>query len=450
MSSLFGALTTAVSGLTSQAAAFGNISDNVANSTTVGYKATDTNFVDYLTTSSQVTNDSGFVTARPDYTNDVQGTISASTNTTALAISGNGFFQVTQASTDGTSTEKLGTQAEYTRDGNFSLDKNGYLVNDAGEALSGWLASPAGVTDPKTGVTTFPIDQSSVNPIQISQASLPPVKTSNVALSANLPASPASSTSSFSSQVNVYDAKGTLHSVSLNYTPVVNQTTGAITPDQWNLSVSSPDATAASTAGSAVVQFTSNGELQAVSGTIGSAAASDNSTAGTAGTLNLALDFGDGAPQNVSVGLGTIGASDGLTQYAGTTYTLNSISQNGSAPGAFSSVTTQGNGNIVVNYDNGQSKTVAQVPVTDFANPDGLQKQNGQAYTITAQSGAALTETTNTGGAGQIVTNSTEGSNVDIATEFTKLIVAQQAYSANTKVVTTADDMLQQTINMKT
>ena len=139
MSSLFGALTTAVSGLTSQSAAFSNISDNVANSTTVGYKATDTNFSDYLTTSSQVTNDSGFVTARPDYTNEVQGTISASTNTTALAISGNGFFQVTQASTDNTNTETLGTQAEYTRDGNFSLDKNGYLVNDAGEALNGWI-----------------------------------------------------------------------------------------------------------------------------------------------------------------------------------------------------------------------------------------------------------------------------------------------------------------------
>ncbi len=131
MSSLFGALTTAVSGLTAQSASFGNISDNVANSQTTGYKRTDTNFADYLTTSTQTTNDSGFVSATAAYRNNVQGSISASDNTTALAVSGAGFFQVTQASTDTTNRETLGTTLKYTRDGNFSVDKNGYLVNDS-------------------------------------------------------------------------------------------------------------------------------------------------------------------------------------------------------------------------------------------------------------------------------------------------------------------------------
>ncbi len=96
MSSLFGALDTAVSGLTAQSSAFSNISDNVANSQTTGFKRTDTNFVDYLTTSTQATNDSGFVEGRPDYRNDVQGSITTSQNTLALAISGNGLFQVSQ------------------------------------------------------------------------------------------------------------------------------------------------------------------------------------------------------------------------------------------------------------------------------------------------------------------------------------------------------------------
>ncbi len=445
MSSLFGALTTAVSGLTSQSAAFGNISDNVANSTTVGYKRTDTDFTDYLTTSSQVTNDSGFVTGRPDYRNDVQGTISTSDNATALAISGSGFFTVTQASTDNTSTEVLGTQPQYTRDGNFSLDKNGYLVNDSGEALNGWLASTSPVTNATTGVTTYPIDQTTVKPIQISQTALPPTATSNVTLSANLPASPASSTSNFASQINVYDAKGTLHTVALNYTPALDSG-GNVIANTWDVGVTAPDAVAASSStgtGQAQLTFSSSGQLASVAGTIGS-----GSTTGETGKLALSLDFGDGA-QTVNVGVGTIGGSDGLTQFAGTSYTLHSITQNGVPPGAFSSVTTQANGNIVVNYDNGQSKTVAQVPVTDFANPDALQKQDGQAYTITAQSGAALVKTSASGGAGQLVTNATEGSNVDIATEFTKLIVAQRAYSANTKMITTADDMLQQTIDMK-
>ncbi len=291
MSSLFGALTTAVSGLTSQSAAFGNISDNVANSTTVGYKRTDTNFTDYLTTSSQVTNDSGFVTGRPDYRNDVQGTISTSDNATALAISGSGFFNVTQASTDNSSTEVLGTQQQYTRDGNFSLDKNGYLVNDAGEALNGWLASKSPVTNSTTGVTTYPIDQTAVKPIQISQTAFPPTATSNVTLSANLPATPASSTSSFASQVNVYDAKGTLHTVALNYTPALDSG-GNVIANTWDVGVTAPDAVAASSStgtGQAQLTFSSSGQLASVAGTIGS-----GSTAGDTGKLALSLDFGDG------------------------------------------------------------------------------------------------------------------------------------------------------------
>jgi flagellar hook protein FlgE len=138
-----------------------------------------------------------------------------------------------------------------------------------------------------------------------------------------------------------------------------------------------------------------------------------------------------------------------VTQYAGTQYSLRGLTQNGVPPGAFSSVTTQANGNIVVNYDNGQSRTIAQVPMITFNAPDQLQRQDGQSFTATTESGTPLAEAVGTNGAGTLVTESIESSNVDIATEFTKLIVAQQAYSANTKMVTTADQMLQQTINMK-
>ena len=442
MSSLFGALTTAVSGLTSQSAAFSNISDNVANSQTTGYKETDTNFEDYLTTSNQVTNDSGFVTARPDYTNNVQGTISASTNATALAISGAGMFQVVQASTDTTNTETLGSTLEYTRDGNFSVDKNGYLVNDAGEALNGWLADSA------TGV----VNQTSMQPIKINESSFAPVATSEVTLSANLPATPTTgtgtSTDPVSSTINVYDANGTSHAVSLSW---AQTTTGS--PDDWTVTVSSPDSTPA-TLGTAEVKFGSASGNAVGAGTIGSITnatgdltSSTYSASGTA-TLGMNLDFGEGT-QTVNLNLGTYGGSGGVTQYAGTSYTLNSISQDGIPPGSFSNVTTQSNGDIVANYSNGQSRTVAQVPLVNFANVDGLQKQDGQAYTATAQSGTALVETAATGGAGNLVTSSLEGSNVDIATQFTQMIVAQQAYSANSKIVTTANQMLQTTIDMK-
>jgi len=164
--------------------------------------------------------------------------------------------------------------------------------------------------------------------------------------------------------------------------------------------------------------------------------------------VSFTTDFGSGA-QSITINLGTFGQTNGVTQYAGTQYDLRGLTQNGVPPGAYSSVTTQANGNIVVNYDNGQSRTIAQVPVITFNDPNQLQRQNGQAYTASAQSGTPLADAAGVNGAGTLVTQSLESSNVDIATEFSKLIVAQQAYSANTKMITSADQMLQQTINMK-
>jgi flagellar hook protein FlgE len=111
-------------------------------------------------------------------------------------------------------------------------------------------------------------------------------------------------------------------------------------------------------------------------------------------------------------------------------------------------VTAQENGNIIVNYNNGQSRTIAQIPVVTFNAPNSLQRQNGQSFTATLASGSPLAEAASINGAGNLVTGSVEGSNVDIATEFTNLIVSQQAYSSNAKVITTANAMLQATLQM--
>ena len=434
MSSLFGALDTAVSGLTAQSASFSNISDNVANSQTTGFKGTDTNFADYLTTSTAVTNDSGFVVARPGYRNDVQGTIASSTNPLALAISGNGFFQVSQVSNNATGAATVSSTQEFTRDGNFSLDSNGYLVNDAGDALNGWTA------DPVTGLIT----ENQAGPIVVGQTAFSPVATSQVTLSANLPATPTANTP-VTSQVNVYDAKGTLHTVSLAWTQNAS--------DDWTVAVSAPDATTPSLGG-AEVKFgnasgngVAAGTVGSISHTSGFVSATSYAAAGAA-SLTLTADFGSG-PQPITLSLGTFGQANGLTQFAGTEYSLGGISQNGIPPGNFSGVTIQSSGNVTANYNNGQTRIVARVPLANFAAPDALKRQNGQAFTATESSGVALTNNAGSGGTGSLVTSSLEGSNVDIATEFTKLIVAQQAYSANTKIVTTANDMLQRTIDMK-
>jgi flagellar hook protein FlgE len=314
------------------------------------------------------------------------------------------------------------------------------LVNSAGEYLNGWPVNPA------TGV----VNENTLAPIQVTQTALNPVATQNVTLSANLPATPAAGTgtlaSPISSNITVYDSLGTAHTVTLGWSQ--NAT------DDWTVTITAPTAQTPAV-GTADVQFgpvvTPNpiasgtiGQITATGGTI----ATSGYAAGTAATMSMVMNFGEGN-QTVNLNLGDYGGSSGLTQYAGTTYDLQGISQDGVPPGSYSGVTTQANGNVVVNYNNGQTTTIAQVPLVTFNAPNALQGQNGQSFTATTNSGTPLADAANTNGAGSIVVSSVEGSNVDIATEFSQLIVAQQAYSANAKVITTANDMLQATINMK-
>ena len=434
--SLFSAMNTAVSGLTAQSAAFSNISDNVANSQTVGYKEVDTSFIDYLTTSSANEEGPHSVVAQPDYQNNVQGTITQSTNPLNLAISGQGFFQVSQPTSLSGSATTFSTTPYYTRAGDFQVNANGYLVNSAGNYLNGWSVNP----------TTGAVDETAVAPIQVNEGVYQPVATANVTLAANLPATPAAG-STISSQATIYDTLGTAHTVTLGWTQTAT--------DVWSVAVTSPDDVAAAARGTATVDFgpttsgnpVSDGTIGAVNGGTGSVTTGAYSTNGVA-NLTFSTDFGEGA-QTVTLNLGNYGETNGVTQYAGSTYTLGSLTQDGVPPGSFSSVTTTSAGDVVVNYNNGQSRTVAQVPLTTFADPNALQQQDGQAYTATTDSGTPITNASGANGAGKLVTDSVEQSNVDIATQFTQLIVAQQAYSANAKVVTTANNMLQTTLDMK-
>ncbi len=234
--SLFGAMSTAVSGLTAQSNAFGNISDNVANSQTVGFKRVDTSFIDYLTTSTAAINDPGAVVARPDYVNTVQGTISQTDNPLGLAIAGQGFFAVSEQNGAVNGQPTFSAQQFYSRAGDFTMDKNGYLVNSAGNFLNGWSV------DPTTGV----VNRNALKPVQVSQAVFNPIATSQMTLSANLPATPSSS-SPVSSQVQVYDALGNQHTVTLNWTQNA--------ANDWTVSVNVPDDTTSAARGSAEVQF---------------------------------------------------------------------------------------------------------------------------------------------------------------------------------------------------
>ena len=432
--SLFGAMDTAISGLNAQSAAFSNIGDNVANSQTVGFKRVDTSFEDLLTQSNATVNQSGAVVARPDYANTVQGTVTQTDKPLDMAIAGQGFFTVSSQAGENKGVPVFSPQPQYTREGDFALNKDNYLVNQSGSFLNGWPVDASGA-----------VDQTTLKPIQISQGGISAVPTSEVKLVANLPATPAS-TAPIASQVQVYDSVGQTHPLQLSWTPVAG------TANAWQVAISQPGAT--TPIGVADVNFGTAGNPAAPQGTVGSITAVSGAVtgstyaAGSDAKLNLTADFGSGA-QSLDLNLGTFGQANGLTQFTGSTYSEKTVTQDGVGPGAYSSVKTQANGDVVVSYDNGQSRTVARVPVTTFTNPDALQRQDGQAFTATKESGTAQTLAAGSNGAGGLVVSSVESSNVDIGKEFTKLIVAQRAYAANTKMVTAADDLLQQTLDMK-
>ena len=431
--SIFGAMTTAISGLSSQSTAFSNIGDNLANTQTVGYKGVDTTFENYVTSSSLQFNGSNAVVARPQYQNSLQGTISQSSSPLDLAISGQGFFPVSLPSGSVNGAPTFNNQKYFTREGDFKLDANGFLVNSTGHFLNGWPINSSGQ-----------VDQTTLTPLQVGQSGYAPVPTSSATIAANLPATP-SSTAPVTTEMPVYDALGTPRNLELTWTP-------SATPNVWSLSIAQQgSATALATVD---VKFGTAGNAAASAGTIGAVTTTSGTAttttyaAGQQATVGITANFGLGA-QPISINLGSFGATDGVTQFAGNAYNLVSLSQNGVQPGGFSGVSFQTNGNVTVNYDNGQSRVLAQVPIVTFPSPNSLKSQDGQAYSSTKESGTPRVNQSGSNGAGALVTSSLESSNVDIAAEFTKLIVAQRAYSANTKMVTTADELLQQTIDMK-
>ena len=447
--SLYGSMTTAISGLNAQSRALGNVADNVANSQTTGYKRVDTSFTDYVTSSSLKLNQSGAVIARPDYTNTVQGNIAQSENPLSMAISGQGFFAVSQA--NGTNADGLPTfdgRTFYTRAGDFSTDKDGYLVNNQGYFLEGWSVNAA-----------EQVDRTGVSPLRIDKSVFDPVATNKVELGANLPADaagpvagpPAVPGASVGSQIEVYDSVGRQHAMQLNYTKLADGV--------WRMDVLAPDSVGAPTApiGSAELRFgaaagttpaTAPGTLGRISAYSGALSGPAGGTAGTAANPAINVDFGPGV-QAIDLDLGNFGTSQGLTQFAGAQFEVRNLSQNGTPLGSFSSVSIGENGDVSVNYDNGRTRTVGRVPIASFSDADKLQRVDGQAFLRTPESGEGRLSDVSNNGSGKLVTGALENSNVDIASEFSKLILAQRAYTANTKIITASDEMLQDTLNMR-
>lgn len=218
--SVSSAMNTAVSGLTAQSVAFSNISNNISNSQTVGYKATNTSFSDYVEASGALEGQSGNVIATTQYANQGPGAITSSTANGALAVSGNGFFAVNEVSGNSTtSAPSFSTTRSYTRAGDFSSDKNGYLVNSASEYLDGYMANASGV-----------LNTSALTPINVNNVAYRSTPTGtvtmapNLAYAATLPATPVPQTS----PQTVYDGVGVAHTLTMSWsqTAVATATSG--------------------------------------------------------------------------------------------------------------------------------------------------------------------------------------------------------------------------------
>jgi flagellar hook protein FlgE len=465
---VFSALTTAVTGMQAQSYALENISGNIANSRTAGFKRVDTSFSDLVPDSALNRQVAGSVASYSRATNTIQGDLNATRIDTNAAINGDGFFVVDQRQSGvGASTQFANTNL-YTRRGDFDFDADGYLVNGAGYYLKGQKI------DPVTGQ----IIGSQPDVLRITKDQFPAKATTQIEYSANIPAYPktnsAVSTTPGSELLNagtgfgtnpgvtpggtgtvvgsdltlflnrsipggsvtVYDTLGKATSVELRWAKVSNAAAGPpAVADTWNLFIAeNTGATGATVAYRNVntnVTFDNTGKM----------------TAPASGNITIPpMTIGGNAisPATAPINIVTNGTS--LTQNGDTSGQIDarSIRQNGYTAGTLDRVSISNEGQVIGTFSNGQVVPLAQIAVARFNAGNALKRLDGGAFEETIESGAPIVGL----GTAALIGGNVEQSNTDIADEFSKMIVTQQAYSANTKVISTAQEMLRDVFNI--
>ena len=444
---VFSALQTAVSGLKAQAYSLDNISGNIANSQTTGYKRIDTSFNDIVAEQDAKHQVAGTVAAQSQLTNSLQGTFNATGIGTNMALNGSGFFIVQRKTSDVAGATTFSGEDLYTRRGDFSLDKDGYLVNGAGSYLQGARL------DPSTGQTT------ANGPIQVSNSVIPAKATTTITYSANLPKTPTTAASATTAggtpptaladipqtgaqtfinnsiagpSITAYTSGGAPMTLQMRWAKV--STADPATPgstDTWNLYYADKSSVSGSSTSWTNLKeaFTFDASAQLTAPATGSVNIAKLSVDGIE-IPDVALNFGKG----------------GLTQYASSSgsVTTNALKQDGYASGTLNSVAVTSDGKVSGTYSNGSVYSLAKINVAQFINPDGLKAASNGNYTQTMESGVpvlGLKDTT-------VLGANVEQSNTDIAGEFSKMIVTQQAYTANTRVMTTAQTMISDLLNV--
>lgn len=423
--SILNAMYTGVSGLEAESSDLNIIGNNISNANTYGFKESRAAFDNVMGSIDPSATGDGVQLGSSQQV-FTQGSLLNTGVSSDLAISGNGFF-VVQGSVGGVAGNY------YERDGQTSTNAQGQLVDSNGLALQGYAIGANGQMSSTLGAITLPT------------SALTPQPTTTVSMSANLQATSSTTsttfdptnptaTSNFNTSINVYDSRGVSHQASVYFTQ-----TGA---NSWTYNALVPAQDTGGQAGgtpttisSGTLTFNSNGSLNTVTPSSTSVTFTDASSQ----TINFS--FGS---QTSTGGTGL----DGLTQF-GTPSVISSQTQNGYASGAMSGVQVGQDGTVSGVYSNGQTIPVGQLAIATFPSTSGLTSAGNNLWAGTQKSGAAALGAAGVGGRGSISSGSLEQSNVDITAQFVDLIAQQRAFEADSKTVTTADQMMQSLMQMK-
>ncbi len=406
-----------LSGLAASADSLNVIANNLANLNTDGYKDETLNFADLFNQMQGVSGNgdpieygSG-VQVAGETSNFTNGTVASTGVASNMALQGNGFFVVQDTSDN---------QTSFTRDGDFGVNSQGQLVTSEGQLVMGYPAVNGQIST-----------SSVLGPINVNQATnIPAVATTSIQMDTNLDASAGVGTT-FSSPLTVYDSLGSSHVLTVTYT-----NTGANTWD-YSISIPSSDITGgtgtSTTVASGTMTFDSSGNL--------------TSPASPITGINIS-NLADGAANmSLSWDLSGAGGAGTITQQDAASATT-TTSQNGYGVGTLTGYSVLSDGTVEGQFSNDQTMALGRVAVASFANVQGLQQTGNNDYQATFASGSAVIGQAGAGGNGTITGGAVEDSNVNLSTEFANMIVAQQNYDANAKVLTTMDQVSQATIQL--
>ncbi|MGJ8671124.1 MAG: flagellar hook protein FlgE [Oceanococcus sp.] len=400
----------ALSGLNAASAELSVTANNIANANTTGFKESRAQFSDLFNSGgiglsdTQIGGGARLSGVQQQFT---QGNINFTGNALDMSINGDGFFTLSDAGA-----------VSYSRDGAFQVDRDGFMVSAEGLRLQGSAPTAGG------GFNT-----AALSDIQLSTTNSAPAATTDVQTGLNLPADAAipavtpfdpadPDTFNQSSAVTVFDSLGDAHTLTSFYVKTAN-------PNEWDLYTALDGA---QIGGANPIVFDNTGQLT----TPANGEFTLPSTALTNGAANLDMTF------DIS----------GASQY-GDTFAVNSVSQDGFATGRLVGVEIAENGVVQARFTNGQTTALAQLAMTKFANPEGLQSLGDTSWAETFDSGSAQRGVAGTGGLGSIQSGALESSNVDLTAQLVNMITAQRNFQANAQMITTADQVTQAALNIR-